>query len=85
LSSEVSYTTPTLPLGVQLPVTPARQFVLTVTGIVGHNYEILATQDFKTWIVIGTVTVGASGSLNFTDTNAASFSSRFYRTLDTSP
>jgi hypothetical protein len=66
--------------GVQLRVTPTRQFILTVNGPVGHTYNIQATQDFKTWTVIGTVTVGASGSLNFTDTNAASFSRRFYRT-----
>ena len=78
-SSEVSYTVPILP-GVQLRVTPAKQFILTVNGPIGHTYDIQATQDFKTWTVIGTVTVGAGGSLNFTDTNAASFSKRFYRT-----
>jgi hypothetical protein len=77
-SSEVSYTVPILP-GVQFRVTPTRQFILTVTGPVGHTYDIQATQDFKTWTVIGTVTVGAGGSLDFTDTNAASFSKRFYR------
>jgi len=78
-SSEVSYTVPILP-GVQLRVKPTRQFTLTVTGTIGHTYNIQATQDFKTWTVIGTVTVGVSGSVNFTDTNAASFSRRFYRT-----
>jgi hypothetical protein len=65
---------------VQVSVTPVRQFILTVTGQVGHTYDIQATQDFKTWTVIGTMTVGATGLLNFTDTNAASFSRRFYRT-----
>jgi hypothetical protein len=66
--------------GVQLNITPTRQFILTVNGPAGHTYNIQATQDFITWTVIGTVTVGASGTLNFTDTNAASFSKRFYRT-----
>jgi hypothetical protein len=66
--------------GVQLNITPTRQFILTVNGPVGQTYNVQATQDFKTWTTIGTVTVGASGSLNFTDTNAASFSRRFYRT-----
>ena len=79
-SSEVSFTVPTLLSGVQFRVTPARQYILAVTGPVGHTYNIQATQDFKTWTVIGTVTVGATGSLNFTDTNAPSFSKRFYRT-----
>jgi len=66
--------------GVQFQVTPAKQFILTVTGPVGHTYDIQATQDFVTWTVIGIVTMGASGTLNFTDTNAAAFSRRFYRT-----
>jgi hypothetical protein len=64
---------------VRLQVTPAKQFILTVAGQTGHTYDIQATQDFKTWTVIGTVTMGASGSLDFTDTNAVSFSKRFYR------
>jgi hypothetical protein len=66
--------------GIQFGVTPTRQYVLAVNGPVGQTYKIQATQDFKTWTVIGTVTVGASGSVNFTDTNAASYSRRFYRT-----
>lgn len=84
-SSEVSYIVPILPPGVKFRITPTKQFILTVTGIIGHIYEVLATQDFKTWTVIGTATVGVSGSLDFIDTNAANFSRRFYRTLDTSP
>jgi hypothetical protein len=84
-SNEASYSVPTNAVptpspGVQLRVTPTRQFILTVTGPVGHTYDIQASQDLKTWTVIGTVTVGASGSVDFTDTNAASFSRRFYRT-----
>jgi Fibronectin type III domain len=75
-SSAMSYTVP----GVRFQVTPTRQFVLTVVGPIGHTYNIQATQDFKTWTLIGTATIGTNGSLNFTDTNAASFSRRFYRT-----
>ena len=79
-SGEVSYTVPPQPQGVRIRTMPAGQFALTVTGTVGHTYDIQATQDFVTWTVIGTATVGAGGSLNFTDTNAASFTRRFYRT-----
>ena len=68
--------------GVQFRITPAKQFILTVAGQTGHRYDIQATQDFKTWTVIGTVTMGAGGSLDFTDTNAAGFSKRFYRTRE---
>ncbi len=79
-SGEVSYTVPVQPQRVQITAMPAGQFALTVAGTVGHTYNIQATQDFKIWTIIGSVTVGATGSLNFTDTNAASFSNRFYRT-----
>ncbi len=64
---------------VQLQVTPGKQFVLTAIGTIGHTYNVQASQDLITWTVIGTVTIGANGSSNFTDTNAASFSKRFYR------
>ena len=79
-SAEVPYMVPDPALPqVKLQVTPAKQFILTVTGTIGHTYNIQASQDLITWTVIGTVTVGAGGSSNFTDTNAASFSKRFYR------
>jgi hypothetical protein len=64
---------------VQLQVTPAKQFILTVIGQAYQTYDVQATQDFIAWTVIGTVTIGVNGSSNFTDTNAASFSKRFYR------
>jgi hypothetical protein len=80
-SNETSYTTgvPT----VLARTASAGQFVLTVSGLIGQTYDIEATQDFTTWTVIGTVTLEASGSVDFTDTNAASFSQRFYRTRET--
>ena len=65
---------------VRIHTASAKQFVLTVSGLIGHTYQIQATQDFKTWTTIGTVTLGAGGSLDFTDTNAASYPHRFYRT-----
>jgi hypothetical protein len=80
-----AYTVPSSSSGVQLVVTTSKQFVLTVTGAAGQSYDIQATQDFMAWTVIGTVTVGANGSFAFTDTNAANFTSRFYRTHETSP
>ncbi len=78
-SAEVSYSVPTTLPTVKLQVTPTKQFVLTVTGTIGHVYKIQASQDLITWTVIGTVTMGAGGSVDFTDTNAASFLRRFYR------
>jgi phospholipase C len=82
-SNQVSFTpgTPNL-----LPAAaPAGQFGLTISGTIGHIYEVEATQDFKTWTPIGTVSVGSSGSSTFTDSAAANFPYRFYRIRDISP
>jgi hypothetical protein len=79
----VPATVTTTPAQVQIRSAPAGQFILTVSGPTGKTYNILATQDLMAWTVIGTATLGASGSLDFTDTNAASFSTRFYRTQQT--
>lgn len=65
---------------VHLRMATNRQAVLTVKGLIGQTYDILATQTFGTWTVIGSVTLGASGSMDFTDVNAASFPRRLYRT-----
>jgi hypothetical protein len=83
-SSEVAYTVP-IALGVRLRVTPARQFIVTVAGPAGHAYQIQASQNLKTWAAVGSVTVGAGDSFDFTDTNAANFSQRFYRIKDMQP
>jgi len=79
----VPTTVTTTPAQVQIRSAPAGQFILTVSGPVGKTYNILATQDLMAWAVIGTATTGASGSLDFTDTNAANFPTRFYRTQQT--
>jgi len=67
----------------QISNAPAGQFMLTVAGPAGSTVDLLATQDFQDWTVIGTVTVSDDGSLNFTDTNAPDFPQRFYRTRET--
>jgi len=68
---------------VRVRVTPSRHVVLTVTGQPGHTHEIQATQNFTTWTVINTVTLGGSGSKDVIDANAGSFPRRFYRVRDT--
>jgi len=71
---------------VQINVAANRQVILLVAGPTGRTYNIEASQTpTGGWTVIGTVTVGAGGSVNFTDTNAPSFTRRFYRTRDTTP
>ena len=78
----------------QQSITPAQiqargmsdgQFTLAVSGIAGHTYVVEATADFLTWTIIGTVTLDAGGSLDFTDRHAANYPQRFYRTRDPQP
>jgi hypothetical protein len=84
-SNEILYIVPGGTAQMQIQVAPNKQAILTVTGKTNHIYEIQATTDLKTWTVLGSVTLGASGSVNYTNTNAGSFPKRFYRTRDTQP
>jgi hypothetical protein len=87
-SNEATYTVPVVVttnvlVTMAIRSAPAGQFLLTITGRVNQGYTIEATEDFLTWTVIGTVAIGAGGSLDFTDINAADFPQRFYRTRET--
>ena len=84
-SNEVTYRQQLPAAQLQILSVSGGQFTLTVAGVAGHTYDIEATPDFTTWTVIGTVTLDASGSLEFTDTNAVNFPQRFYRTRDPQP
>jgi UTP-glucose-1-phosphate uridylyltransferase len=64
---------------VGIDVTGTGQPVLTVQGLIGKTYYILAAQTATDWAVIGTVKLDTNGSAEFIDTNAASFQQRFYR------
>jgi hypothetical protein len=63
----------------QLLISPSKQVVLRITGQPGRTYEIQATQNFKTWTVIGTATMGLGVSVDASDGNASARTSRFYR------
>jgi hypothetical protein len=82
-SDEVSYTRANQ--GVQIRAGAVGLPILTVTGQIGHTYDIEATEDFTAWSVVGTVTPGTNGSLQFIDTNAANRARRFYRTRHAEP
>jgi hypothetical protein len=80
-SNEVSYTVPLEILAdVDLTVTANGSMVLAVDGIAGTVYEIEATTNLLNWVVIGTQTADTNGLCQITDTDAANFSHRFYRT-----
>jgi hypothetical protein len=75
---------PTLP-GLQTQGLVGGRFSLTVAGVPGHVHAIEATEDFATWIPLGTVIIGANCAVSFTDEQAASFPKRFYRSYETQP
>jgi hypothetical protein len=77
-SNEISFA-PGVP-DLQIRAASDGHFILTVSGLINHTYQILATQTFTDWTVIGSVIISASGSQSFTDIDAASFPQRFYRT-----
>ena len=53
--------------------------VLSVTGQPGQTYNVLSSQDLAAWTPIGTVTLDASGSSQFTDPAGTSQPNRMYR------
>jgi Bacterial Ig domain/Fibronectin type III domain len=53
-------------------------FELTVNGAAGRQVRIMASEDLVRWTPIETVT-NTTGSFAFTDTDAASYSQRFYK------
>ncbi len=83
-SAELGYTVPKSSI-VQLTVASDKQVTVTVTGQAGYSYDILATEDLSVWTTIGTVTLGAEGSSQFIDPNAANLPARFYRTQEIHP
>jgi len=73
------------PPQLQIHRAPDGQIMLSATGPAGHTYDIEATEDFMTWTVIATATLGAGDPMDFTDTNAPNFSQRFYRLAEHPP
>jgi hypothetical protein len=71
-----------LPHLATLPATN-RQFRLVLSGQPSHTYDILASENLRAWKTISTVTLDASGSVAFTDTEAPKYPARFYRLHET--
>jgi hypothetical protein len=82
-SDEIAFTpTPSAPSLQPGPAAPG-QFTVQAHGAAGHLYDILASQDLRNWIAIGTVTAAPDGSVTFVDVSAGQYPSRFYRLHDT--
>lgn len=66
----------------KLRFTSNGSMIVAVGGLIGRRYDIEATEDLRTWTVISTVTTGPSGTVGFSDPDAARFPKRFYRTRE---
>lgn len=88
-SGEINYTVPaslTQPpslLALSFTQTPLNPVVLTGTGPAGAIYDVEAAQDYSSWLLIGSVTVDATGSFEFTDPQSLVLPVRFYRLRQT--
>ena len=68
------------PLRLALPSLNGGSFQLQLIGSAGGNYVIQTSTNLSAWTALLTNNA-SNGYLNFTDTNAAGFPSRFYRGL----
>ena len=57
------------------------EITIYFAGIPGQLYNIEASEDLVTWTGIGSATAGGNGKFQFTDVNAGSYASRYYRTV----
>lgn len=64
----------------QLTGQPGGNVRLSVQGAMDWHYQMLASSNLLSWLKIGTV-LATNNLFQFTDTNPASSSPRFYRTL----
>ena len=67
---------------VQLTSGASGEVALTLAGLSGQSCEIQASEDLRTWISLGLITLRADGANQFTDTNASHYAQRFYRTTE---
>lgn len=84
-SNEIAYTIPGGAANLQLLVLASKQVRLTITGSNGHTYQVQASTNLTSWNTLSTLTVGPSGTTNYTDTTAPGYAKRFYRTRDLTP
>jgi len=67
--------TNTTPIITAPVTTSSGQFSFQIPGVVGLQYVVEATTDFKNWTPVETNTA----PFTYTETNAASYNQRYYR------
>lgn len=85
LTGELVYKAPLTLAPLQIRMVTPRQAIITVNGPAGHTYSIQASTDLTNWATIASVTVGANGSVVYSDNNPQSRTKRFYRATAAQP
>jgi Bacterial Ig domain/Fibronectin type III domain len=70
---------------IRVAALPNRTIGLSGLGQAGHQYEVQASRDLKTWTVLGYVIADSTGACSYTDSAALFYSNRSYRLRDTTP
>ena len=84
-SGQISYTVPASSPGpspiasLMILKNDLDQAILSGSGPIGYVFDVCATMDLSSWLVIGTVTVDATGLFQFTDQLSGEIPWRFYR------
>jgi len=85
-SGEISYTVPQswilLPgagPSFSIRLDSVNQATLSGIGRAGYVYSVLVTEDFSSWIMLGSVTANSDGTFQFTDEVSPFGTTRFYR------
>lgn len=80
-SDQVSYPVPGLSLVTSPPANPGDPMRLGFDAVPGYAYEVLATEDFETWVTIYYTTPTVSGRQEYVDLDSPSLPQRFYRLI----
>lgn len=58
---------------------PDGRLQLTLSGVPGRAYRVLASEDLATWAPVGSVTANSNGQLHFADPDSTTLGHRFYK------
>jgi hypothetical protein len=79
LGSDMTFTTLKQPAIATFTNLPNHQLSMRFTGTTNATYSVQTSSNLLNWTVLSNVTMNASGSFQFLETNSATAPRRFYR------
>jgi hypothetical protein len=80
-SDQVSYPVPAVSLVTSPPGSPGEPMRLGFDAVPGYAYEVMATEDFETWVTVYYTTPTLSGWREYVDLDSPLLPKRFYRLI----